>query len=53
MSWQMYGHTKKEFLAQIEHIVPWREWIALIKAHYYKGERGNKTYDLERMQRTA
>ena len=35
---------KKEFLAQIERIVPWGEWIALIKPHYYKGERGNKPY---------
>ena len=42
---------KKEFLAQIERIVPWGEWIALIKPYYYKGERGNKPYDLERMLR--
>lgn len=42
---------KKESLAQIEHIVPWGEWIALIKPHYYKGERGNKPYELERMLR--
>lgn len=42
---------KKEFLAQIERIVPWGEWMALIKPHYYKGERGNKPYDLERMLR--
>ena len=42
---------KKEFLSQIERIVPWGEWIALIKPHYYKGERGNKPYDLERMLR--
>jgi len=42
---------KKEFLTQIERIVPWGEWIALIKPHYYKGERGNKPYDLERMLR--
>ena len=42
---------KKEFLAQIERIVPWGEWIALIKPCYYKGERGNKPYDLERMLR--
>ena len=42
---------KKEFLAQIERIVPWGEWIALIKPHYYKGERGNKPYELERMLR--
>lgn len=42
---------KKEFLAQIERIVPWGEWIALILPCYYKGERGNKPYDLERMLR--
>ena len=42
---------KKEFLAQIERIVLWGEWIALINPHYYKGERGNKPYDLERMLR--
>lgn len=42
---------KKEFLAQIERIVPWGEWITLIKPHYYKGERGNKPYNLERMLR--
>lgn len=42
---------KKEFLAQIERIVPWGEWIALIKPHYYKGERGNKPYPLELMLR--
>lgn len=28
---------KKEFLAQIERIVPWGEWIALIKPYCYKG----------------
>lgn len=42
---------KKEFLAEIDRIVPWREWIALMRPHYYKGERGNKPYDLERMLR--
>ena len=42
---------KKEFLAQIDRIVPWGEWIALIQPCYYKGERGNKPYDLERMLR--
>ena len=51
MNWRMYGHIKKKFLAQIERIVPWGEWKALIKPHYYKGERGNKPYDLERMLR--
>jgi IS5 family transposase len=38
---------KKEFLAQIDRIIPWSEWLGMIKPHYYKGERGNKPYDLE------
>ena len=28
-----------------------REWPELIKPHYYKGEHGNKPYDLELMLR--
>jgi len=42
---------KKEFLAQIERIIPWAEWLELIKPCYYKGERGNKPYPLELMLR--
>ncbi len=42
---------KKEFLAQIDRIVPWGDWIEEIKPCYYKGERGNKPYDLELMLR--
>ena len=42
---------KKEFLAQIDRIIPWGKWIALMRPCYYKGERGNKPYDLERMLR--
>ena len=38
---------KKEFLNQIERIVPWKEWLAMIQPCYYKGERGNKPYPLE------
>ena len=46
-----YEQRKKEFLEQIERIVPWNEWAAMIKPCYYKGERGNKPYDLELMLR--
>ena len=42
---------KKEFLSQIERIVPWKEWLSLIRPCYYKGERGNKPYPLEIMLR--
>ena len=40
---------KKEFLSQIERIVPWKEWLAMIQPCYYKGERGNKPYPLEKL----
>jgi IS5 family transposase len=42
---------KKEFLEQIERIVPRGKWVSLIKPCYYKGERGNKPYDLGLMLR--
>lgn len=42
---------KKEFLAQIERIVPWGEWETMIRPCYYKGECGNKPYELELMLR--
>ena len=42
---------KKEFLDQIERIIPWDKWFELILPCYYKGERRNKPYDLERMLR--
>lgn len=40
-----------EFLGEIDRITPWEEWMNPIKPYYYKGERGNKPYDLERMLR--
>ncbi len=42
---------KKEFLAQIERLVPWEKWVGIIRPSYYKGEVGNKPYDLELMVR--
>lgn len=43
--------NKKEFLEQMEKLIPWKEWIGIIKPVYYKGEIGNKPYDLELMLR--
>ena len=37
---------KKEFLTQMEEIIPWKEWEGMIRPYYYKGERGNKPYEL-------
>lgn len=33
---------KKEFLAQMDAIIPWDEWAEIIRPYYYKGEVGNK-----------
>lgn len=42
---------KKEFLEQMERLIPWAEWIGIIKPYYYTGERGNKPFELETMLR--
>ena len=43
--------SKKEFLNRMENLIPWDEFIGIIKPIYYKGEVGNKPYDLELMLR--
>ena len=43
--------NRKDFLEQMDKLVPWEEWVGIIKPFYYKGERGNKPYDLELMLR--
>ena len=48
---QLRSLSKKEFLERMERLIPWEEWKAIIEPHYYKGERGNKPYDLELMLR--
>lgn len=42
---------KKEFLTQMDRIIPWGEWVNIVQPCYYKGEWGNKPYDLELMLR--
>ena len=43
--------NKKEFLEKIERIMPWDKFEELVRPCYYKGERGNKPYDLSLMIR--
>ena len=43
--------NKTTFLAQMDRLAPWGEWVKKIEPYYYKGERGNKPYDLELMLR--
>ena len=40
---------KREFLEQMERIMPWGELEELVRPCYYKGERGNKPYELNLM----
>jgi IS5 family transposase len=42
---------KKEFPERLERIIPWSEWMGIIKPYYYAGERGNKPYEPETMLR--
>lgn len=42
---------KKEFLAAMDRLIPWGEWEEKIRPCYYKGERGNKPYELALMIR--
>lgn len=51
MSWLRCEPRKKSFLQRLSVSFRGGEWIKLIRPCYYKGERGNKPYDLERMLR--
>ena len=42
---------RKDFLDITDRMIPWSEWAAMVEPYYYKGERGNKPYDLELMLR--
>lgn len=42
---------KKELLERMDRIIPWERWKEIVEPCYYKGERGNKPYPLERMLR--
>jgi len=42
---------KKEFLEQMEQLIPWEKWVEEIRPCYYKGERGNKPNGIELMLR--
>jgi len=44
--------TRRErFLGEMEKVVPWERLVALIKPHYFTGERGRPPIGIERMLR--
>ena len=42
---------KEEFLDVMEEIIPWAEWVAIIKPYYPNGKRGRPTKGIEKMLR--
>lgn len=44
--------TRREvFLSEMDHVVPWAAFLALIEPHYPKAGRGRRPYPLETMLR--
>ncbi len=43
--------SKKEFLEKMESLIPWDDFLGIIRPYYYEGVYGNKPYDLELMLR--
>ena len=51
-----YGFRKKktkreEFLEIMDEIIPWDEWVDVIKPYYPKGKRGRPPMGIEKMLR--
>ncbi|MGI6635922.1 MAG: IS5 family transposase [Christensenellales bacterium] len=42
---------REEFLDTMNEIIPWEEWVDLIKPFYYKGKRGRPPMGIEKMLR--
>lgn len=42
---------REEFLDIMDEIIPWEEWVDLIKPHYFSGKRGRPPKGIEKMLR--
>jgi IS5 family transposase len=42
---------REEFLDIMDEIIPWDEWVNLIKPHYFSGKRGRPPKGIEKMLR--
>jgi IS5 family transposase len=53
MEYSMRKRTTKreEFLDIMNEIIPWDEWVDLIKPHYFSGKRGRPPKGIEKMLR--
>ena len=46
------GKTRKrEFLEQMEHVVPWSALVRIVAPHYPKSKTGRPPFDIETMLR--
>ena len=44
--------TKREnFLNSMNEIIPWSQWVEMVRPHYPKGDRGRKPLEIETMLR--
>lgn len=43
--------SREEFLEKMDSIIPWNDWVALIKDHYPSGKRGRPPKGIETMLR--
>ena len=51
-----YSNRKKktkreEFLEMMDHVIPWGEWVEIIRPYYPTGERGRPPKEIEKMLR--
>ena len=42
---------REEFLEIMEEIIPWDEWVGIIRPHYLAGKRGRPPIEIEIMLR--
>lgn len=42
---------REEFLDLMDGIIPWKEWVEIIRPYYYQNTRGRKAKDIETMLR--
>ena len=42
---------REEFLEVMDEIIPWDEWVGIIKVHYPSGKRGRPPIEVEIMLR--
>ena len=44
---------REEFLAMMDKVIPWAEWVGLIEPVYYRSKRGRKPVPIETMLRMS